>query len=188
MRQAYVHLLSRYSNIHHFENVYSRFTTGSRSSRIQLNISQAIIDPLSFQWSRSYLIPLLDMLHVMARYKTESCRKPPRMCRQGYSCPYYHNGKDKRRMPERCFYRSTPCPVVRPADEWLDSALCDAGDACTFCHTRTEQQFHPEVRFAPFSTCCRYRGEILRFPVLVLTKLCFRQLKRLLLLRGILLL
>ncbi|VDM33120.1 unnamed protein product [Hydatigera taeniaeformis] len=87
-----------------------------------------------------------NMLHVMARYKTESCRKPPRMCRQGYSCPYYHNGKDKRRMPERCFYRSTPCPAVRPADEWLDSSLCDAGDACTFCHTRTEQQFHPEVR------------------------------------------
>ncbi|KAH9278482.1 RING finger protein unkempt [Echinococcus granulosus] len=86
-----------------------------------------------------------DMLHVMARYKTESCRKPPRMCRQGYSCPYYHNGKDKRRMPERYFYRSTPCPAVRPADEWLDSALCDAGDACTFCHTRTEQQFHPEI-------------------------------------------
>ncbi|EUB56227.1 RING finger protein unkempt [Echinococcus granulosus] len=89
-----------------------------------------------------------DMLHVMARYKTESCRKPPRMCRQGYSCPYYHNGKDKRRMPERYFYRSTPCPAVRPADEWLDSALCDAGDACTFCHTRTEQQFHPELSLA----------------------------------------
>ncbi|VDD81646.1 unnamed protein product [Mesocestoides corti] len=86
-----------------------------------------------------------DMLHVMARYKTESCRKPPRMCRQGYSCPYYHNGKDKRRMPDRCYYRSTPCPVVRPADEWLDSSLCEAGDSCTYCHTRTEQQFHPEI-------------------------------------------
>uniref|UniRef100_A0A5K3F1L9 C3H1-type domain-containing protein n=1 Tax=Mesocestoides corti TaxID=53468 RepID=A0A5K3F1L9_MESCO len=85
------------------------------------------------------------MLHVMARYKTESCRKPPRMCRQGYSCPYYHNGKDKRRMPDRCYYRSTPCPVVRPADEWLDSSLCEAGDSCTYCHTRTEQQFHPEI-------------------------------------------
>ncbi|KAM3175934.1 hypothetical protein ACTXT7_007495 [Hymenolepis weldensis] len=93
-----------------------------------------------------------DMLHVMARYKTESCRKPPRMCRQGYSCPYYHNGKDKRRMPERCFYRSTPCPAVRPADEWLDSSLCDAGDACTFCHTRTEQQFHPELKRADDAT------------------------------------
>ncbi|VDQ14850.1 unnamed protein product [Trichobilharzia regenti] len=85
------------------------------------------------------------MFHVLACYKTELCKKPPRMCRQGYSCPFYHNGKDKRRAPDKFLYRSTPCPIVRPGDEWQDSSLCDTGDACVYCHTRTEQQFHPEV-------------------------------------------
>ncbi|KAF8570886.1 hypothetical protein P879_05730 [Paragonimus westermani] len=85
------------------------------------------------------------MFHVLACYKTELCKKPPRMCRQGYSCPFYHNGKDKRRAPDRSHYRSTPCPAVRPGDEWQDSGLCEAGDACVCCHTRTEQQFHPEI-------------------------------------------
>ncbi|KAF7261438.1 RING finger protein unkempt [Paragonimus skrjabini miyazakii] len=86
-----------------------------------------------------------EMFHVLACYKTELCKKPPRMCRQGYSCPFYHNGKDKRRAPDRSHYRSTPCPAVRPGDEWQDSGLCEAGDACVCCHTRTEQQFHPEI-------------------------------------------
>ncbi|CAH8543748.1 unnamed protein product [Schistosoma turkestanicum] len=86
-----------------------------------------------------------EMFHVLACYKTELCKKPPRMCRQGYSCPFYHNGKDKRRAPDKFLYRSTPCPIVRPGDEWQDSTLCDTGDACIYCHTRTEQQFHPEI-------------------------------------------
>ncbi|CAH8607535.1 unnamed protein product [Schistosoma bovis] len=86
-----------------------------------------------------------EMFHVLGCYKTELCKKPPRMCRQGYSCPFYHNGKDKRRAPDKFLYRSTPCPIVRPGDEWQDSTLCDTGDACVYCHTRTEQQFHPEI-------------------------------------------
>ncbi|CAH8585551.1 unnamed protein product [Dicrocoelium dendriticum] len=86
-----------------------------------------------------------EMFHVLAFYKTELCRKPPRMCRQGYSCPFYHNGKDKRRSPEKWRYRSTPCPTVRPNDEWQDSSLCESRDSCPYCHTRTEQQFHPEI-------------------------------------------
>lgn len=86
-----------------------------------------------------------EMFHVLAFYKTELCRKPPRMCRQGYSCPFYHNGKDKRRSPEKWRYRSTPCPAVRPNDDWQDSGLCDSRDSCSYCHTRTEQQFHPEI-------------------------------------------
>ncbi|KAL3319534.1 hypothetical protein Ciccas_001790 [Cichlidogyrus casuarinus] len=86
-----------------------------------------------------------DMFHVLSCYKTELCKKPPRMCRQGYSCPFFHNGKDKRRAPDKFRYKSTPCPNVRPVDEWLDSALCEHGDNCLFCHTRTEQQFHPEI-------------------------------------------
>ena len=43
------------------------------------------------------------------------------------------------------FYRSTPCPNVKSGDEWGDPVSCDAGDACQYCHTRTEQQFHPEI-------------------------------------------
>ncbi len=30
-------------------------------------------------------------------------------------------------------------------DEWGDPAHCDQGEECSYCHTRTEQQFHPEV-------------------------------------------
>ena len=41
--------------------------------------------------------------------------------------------------------RSTPCPNVKQADEWGDPANCENGDNCPYCHTRTEQQFHPEV-------------------------------------------
>ena len=28
-----------------------------------------------------------DTTYVLANYKTESCKKPPRLCRQGYACP-----------------------------------------------------------------------------------------------------
>lgn len=41
--------------------------------------------------------------------------------------------------------RSTPCPNVKHGDEWGDPPQCENGDSCTYCHTRTEQQFHPEV-------------------------------------------
>ena len=37
--------------------------------------------------------------------------------------------------------RSTPCPHVKQSDEWIDPTVCDAGDSCKCCHTRTEQQF-----------------------------------------------
>lgn len=43
-----------------------------------------------------------------------------------------------------CF-RSTPCPNVKHGDEWGDPTQCENGDSCVYCHTRTEQQFHPEV-------------------------------------------
>ena len=42
-------------------------------------------------------------------------------------------------------YRSTPCPHVKQNDEWIDPTVCESGDGCKYCHTRTEQQFHPEV-------------------------------------------
>jgi len=87
----------------------------------------------------------LDTTYVLANYKTEPCKKPPRLCRQGYACPQYHNNKDRRRSPRKFKYRSTPCPAVKTADEWGDPVNCDVGDACQYCHTRTEQQFHPEI-------------------------------------------
>ena len=78
----------------------------------------------------------LDTTYVLANYKTEPCKKPPRLCRQGYACPQFHNNKDRRRSPRKYKYRSTPCPAVKTADEWGDPANCDTGDNCQYCHTR----------------------------------------------------
>ncbi|XP_072260006.1 RING finger protein unkempt homolog isoform X2 [Pyxicephalus adspersus] len=86
-----------------------------------------------------------DTTYVLGHYKTEQCKKPPRLCRQGYACPYYHNSKDRRRSPRQNKYRSSPCPNVKHSDEWGDPSKCESGDSCQYCHTRTEQQFHPEI-------------------------------------------
>ncbi|XP_022831036.1 putative E3 ubiquitin-protein ligase UNKL [Spodoptera litura] len=53
--------------------------------------------------------------------------------------------EDKRRSPRKYKYRSTPCPNVKHGEEWGEPSNCEAGDACGYCHTRTEQQFHPEI-------------------------------------------
>lgn len=86
-----------------------------------------------------------DTNFVLANYKTETCKRPPRLCRQGYACPQYHNSRDRRRSPKLFKYRSTPCPNVKHGDEWGDPVQCENGDNCGYCHTRTEQQFHPEI-------------------------------------------
>ncbi|XP_076626225.1 RING finger protein unk isoform X8 [Colletes latitarsis] len=86
-----------------------------------------------------------DTNYVLGNYKTEPCKRPPRLCRQGYACPQYHNSKDKRRSPRKHKYRSTPCPNVKHGEEWGEPGNCEQGDACSYCHTRTEQQFHPEI-------------------------------------------
>ncbi|NXY80856.1 UNK protein, partial [Alcedo cyanopectus] len=86
-----------------------------------------------------------DTNFVLAGYKTELCTKPPRLCRQGYACPHYHNSRDRRRNPRKFKYRSTPCPSVKLADEWGEPSRCESGDGCQYCHSRTEQQFHPEI-------------------------------------------
>ncbi|KAL5473876.1 hypothetical protein EMCRGX_G028440 [Ephydatia muelleri] len=86
-----------------------------------------------------------DSSFVLTYYKTEQCRRPPRLCRQGYACPFFHNNKDRRRSPKCYKYRSTPCPNVKLNDEWGDLVNCEQGDSCCYCHTRTEQQFHPEI-------------------------------------------
>ncbi|XP_009872880.1 PREDICTED: putative E3 ubiquitin-protein ligase UNKL, partial [Apaloderma vittatum] len=86
-----------------------------------------------------------DTNFVLFGYKTEHCTKPPRLCRQGYACPHYHNSRDRRRNPRKFKYRSTPCPNVKHADEWGEPSRCENGDNCQYCHSRTEQQFHPEI-------------------------------------------
>ncbi|XP_064178412.1 putative E3 ubiquitin-protein ligase UNKL isoform X2 [Anguilla rostrata] len=86
-----------------------------------------------------------DTNFVLANYKTEQCTKPPRLCRQGYACPHYHNSRDRRRNPRKYKYRSTPCPNVKHGDEWGEPSKCESGDSCQYCHSRTEQQFHPEI-------------------------------------------
>ncbi|XP_072610267.1 putative E3 ubiquitin-protein ligase UNKL isoform X3 [Vulpes vulpes] len=86
-----------------------------------------------------------DANFVLGSYKTEQCPKPPRLCRQGYACPHYHNSRDRRRNPRRFQYRSTPCPSVKHGDEWGEPTRCDSGDSCRYCHSRAEQQFHPEI-------------------------------------------
>ncbi|XP_069839987.1 putative E3 ubiquitin-protein ligase UNKL isoform X2 [Dendropsophus ebraccatus] len=86
-----------------------------------------------------------DTNFVLASYKTEQCTKPPRLCRQGYACPHYHNSRDRRRNPRKFKYRSTPCPSVKHGDEWGEPSKCESGDSCQYCHSRTEQQFHPEI-------------------------------------------
>lgn len=87
-----------------------------------------------------------DAEFVLSYYKTEACKKQPRFCRQGYACPHYHNAKDRRRNPKKFKYRSTPCPTVKKVGEdWQDPQKCDKGDNCPMCHTRTEQQFHPDI-------------------------------------------
>ncbi|XP_078521056.1 putative E3 ubiquitin-protein ligase UNKL isoform X1 [Lissotriton helveticus] len=86
-----------------------------------------------------------DSNFVLASYKTEQCTKPPRLCRQGYACPHYHNSRDRRRNPRKFKYRSTPCPSVKHGDEWGEPSKCGSADTCQYCHSRTEQQFHPEI-------------------------------------------
>ncbi|XP_037331517.1 putative E3 ubiquitin-protein ligase UNKL [Pungitius pungitius] len=86
-----------------------------------------------------------DTNFVLANYKTDQCNKPPRLCRQGYACPHYHNSRDRRRNPRKFKYRSTPCPNVKHGDEWGEPSKCESGDCCQYCHSRTEQQFHPEI-------------------------------------------
>jgi len=46
---------------------------------------------------------------------------------------------------------ATACPMVKVKDEWGEASDCDKGDKCTYCHSRMELQFHPDV--SPFISC-----------------------------------
>ncbi|XP_047390206.1 putative E3 ubiquitin-protein ligase UNKL isoform X5 [Sciurus carolinensis] len=96
-------------------------------------------------WTCGHPCVTSDTNFVLGSYKTEQCPKPPRLCRQGYACPHYHSSRDRRRDPRRFQYRSTPCPSVKHGDEWGEPSRCAGGDGCQYCHSRTEQQFHPEI-------------------------------------------
>jgi len=37
---------------------------------------------------------------------------------------------------------------VKPDEEWGELSACEAGEHCGSSHTRTEQQFHPEVEIS----------------------------------------
>nr|XP_051686335.1 putative E3 ubiquitin-protein ligase UNKL isoform X2 [Oryctolagus cuniculus] len=105
-----------------------------------------------------------DASFVLGSYKTQQCPKPPRLCRQGYACPHFHSGRDRRRDPRRFRYRSTPCPSVKLGDEWGEPSRCDSGDACQYCHSRTEQQFHPEIYKSTECNDTRQTGSCPRGP------------------------
>ncbi|KAB0400692.1 hypothetical protein E2I00_008318, partial [Balaenoptera physalus] len=53
---------------------------------------------------------------------------------------------------------SSPCPNVKHGDEWGDPGKCENGDSCQYCHTRTEQQFHPEVGLGAGARAAALRG------------------------------
>ncbi|XP_071617334.1 putative E3 ubiquitin-protein ligase UNKL isoform X2 [Heliangelus exortis] len=108
--------------------------------QLGVSASQAMIEKILSEDPRWQ-----DTNFVLSGYKTEQCTKPPRLCRQGYACPHYHNSRDRRRSPRKFKYRSTPCPSVKHADEWGEPSRCESGDSCQYCHSRTEQQFHPEI-------------------------------------------
>ncbi|KAH9365623.1 hypothetical protein HPB48_022987 [Haemaphysalis longicornis] len=66
-----------------------------------------------------------DTKYVLTNYKTEPCKRPPRLCRQGYACPQYHNSRGQAAEPQEV--------QVQQGDEWGDPANCDNGDSCSYC-------------------------------------------------------
>ena len=54
--------------------------------------------------------------------------------------------------------RALPCPAVKHSEEWGDPSKCEVAEGCQYCHTRTEQQFHPEVCDA---VCPNFRNMLL---------------------------
>lgn len=60
-----------------------------------------------------------DPLYVLINYKTEPCRRPHRLCRQGYACPSYHSARDKRRSPCTHKYRSAQYDTANWTAVWF---------------------------------------------------------------------
>ncbi|CAB1311817.1 unnamed protein product [Coregonus sp. 'balchen'] len=49
-------------------------------------------------------------------------------------------------LSEEPRWQALPCPAVKHSEEWGDPSKCEGEEGCQYCHTRSEQQFHPEVR------------------------------------------
>lgn len=77
--------------------------------------------------AHSVYINSLENNYVLSHYKTELCKKPPRLCRQGYACPYYHNSKDRRRSPHKHKYRCSITSCKRKIFEGHVLFLPDRG-------------------------------------------------------------
>ncbi|XP_035703266.1 uncharacterized protein LOC118434277 isoform X1 [Folsomia candida] len=87
-----------------------------------------------------------DPIHLTNYYKTEACKKFASRSLCDYThCPFYHGKKERRRSFDIYSYTSQACEHVKLGEEWKDSTNCPNKDECTKCHTRMEQQFHPEV-------------------------------------------
>ncbi|XP_075021771.1 putative E3 ubiquitin-protein ligase UNKL isoform X6 [Calonectris borealis] len=80
-------------------------------------------------------------------YKTGTCIHETdargHCVKNGIHCAFAHGPHDLR--PPVYDIRSTPCPNVKHAGEWGEPSRCEGGDSCQYCHSRTEQQFHPEI-------------------------------------------
>jgi len=142
------------SGVHNLSLNPSSEGTQSMDSVSPTNIEMPIQKPITYEEiteeiCREKIIPddprWDNAKFVLQFYKTQPCPKPPRLCRQGYACPFFHNNRDKRRSPKTHKYKSTACPNVKVGSDWKDPALCIAKDDCDYCHTRTEQQFHPDI-------------------------------------------
>lgn len=127
------------------ENIHGKITSEGLLTK---NLEQHFYDEII----REKIIPddpkWKHAIFVLIHYKTIKCEKPVRLCRQGFACPFYHNPKDKRRSPKIYKYKSTACPAVKIGVDWKDCkepSACPNGDACNNCHTRSEQQFHPDI-------------------------------------------
>ncbi|OAF66546.1 hypothetical protein A3Q56_05721 [Intoshia linei] len=127
-------------NIFKFENILDTYVSKAQQ---QMESDRKIMNN-DYDW--------LDPKHIILNYKTTLCELIPRLCKQGYACPSYHNERDRRRNPVEFKYRSTTCPNAKPGEEWNSVLTCELKDNCSLCHTRTEQQFHPEIYKS--TKCC----------------------------------
>ena len=73
-----------------------------------------------------YCCYFTDTNYVLANYKTEPCKRPPRLCRQGYACPSFHNTRDKRRSPKTSKYRYALLRCFISTVGWVSSHICEA--------------------------------------------------------------
>ena len=92
------------SKQHNLLLTYFNYSCSPHSFSLSLSLSLFLFLFLSLFLSLPFL-SILDSSFVLTYYKTDPCKRPPRLCRQGYACPFYHNNKDRRRSPKTFKYR-----------------------------------------------------------------------------------